>query len=152
MQVNHLEFKKRMSKSTIQSDPPNGHLDTWHGAIRDLDVPSVNNEEKGGDIDQDLEEKEDIKLFNFDFSSLSYDTRNVHLSFDNLLLRGSELRNSDWIYAIVIYTGFDCKIFMNNKSRQRQLIKRSSIEHTLNKFIFYMAGAIFICLMCHSKW
>ena len=121
-------------------------MDSWNGLIRDLDVPTIND-----NIDEDLDndEKEDAKLFAGDFSGLSYDTRNVHLTFDNLLLRGSELRNSDWVYAIVIYTGFDCKIFMNNKSRQAQRIKRSSVEKTMNRFIFYMAGAqFFICLMC----
>eukprot|EP01083_Nonionella_stella_P269913 913574_1 len=105
-----------------------------------------------GKISADAEEdKSEEMLFAYDFSSLSYEKRsiNIGLHFDNLLLRGSELRNSDWVYALVIYTGFDCKIFMNNKSRERQPIKRSSVERTLSKFIYYMAGAqFFICLMC----
>ncbi len=134
-----LEYKKRINNVIIESDPPNEHLDTWNGVIRNILVPNINNDD---DFDNDFD-NEDNEM------KQEYDKRNVHLTFDNLLLRGSELRNSDWCYAIVIYTGFDCKIFMNNKSRERQRIKRSSVEKVLGKFIYYMVGAqFFICLLC----
>lgn len=144
--VSFNEYKKRMSKEVvIKSDPPNGHLDTWGGAITNLQVPNMRD---SNDNDGD-EKAEDDKLFANDFRDILYDKRNVNLSFDNLLLRGSELRNSDWIYGLVIYTGFNCKIFMNNKSRSAQRIKRSSVEKTMNRFIFYMAGAqVVLCLLC----
>jgi len=142
----YQEFKKRINECLIIADPPNGHLDSWSGSIRNLDVPVMREED---DNAPDMDEKEDFKLFQNDFSSLSYGKKNVNLSVDNLLLRGSELRNSDWIYGVVMYTGFDCKIFMNNQSRQRQRIKRSSVEKLMGRFIGYMAAAqFFICLMC----
>merc|ERR1719242_857132 len=135
-----------MSQSVvIKSDPPNGHLDSWGGAITNVRVPNMrDSNENDGD-----EKEEDDKLFAMNFDGLKYDIRNVNLSFDNLLLRGSELRNSDWIYGLVIYTGFNCKIFMNNKSRDSQRIKRSSVEKTMNRFIFYMAAAqVIFCILC----
>ena len=143
------EYHHRMGQGVVlKSDPPNGHLDVWGGAITNVLVPNMRDSkgDDGGDGDEKLE---DDKLFANDFSALSYDQRNVNLSFDNLLLRGSELRNSDWIYGLVIYSGFNCKIFMNNKSRDAQRIKRSSVEKTMNRFIFYMAGGqLVLCLLC----
>ena len=38
---------------------------------------------------------------------------------------------------------------MNNKSRSSQRIKRSSVEKTINRFIFYMAAAqVILCILC----
>ena len=38
----------------------------------------------------------------------------VSLSSDNLLLRGSSLRNTEWIVGVVTYTGHDTRIMRNS--------------------------------------
>ncbi|KAI1037883.1 hypothetical protein LB505_001641 [Fusarium chuoi] len=35
------------------------------------------------------------------------------ITIDNLLLRGCNLRNTEWIVGVVVYTGHDTKIMMN---------------------------------------
>jgi len=60
---------------------------------------------------------------------------------ENLLLRGSELRNSGKIYGMVIYTGFESKIFMNNQARSMQKSKISKVEKVMNKMIMCMCFA-----------
>ena len=46
-----------------------------------------------------------------------------------LLLRGSFLRNTEWIYGVVIYTGRETKFMMNNKKSR---LKNSNIQRKLN--------------------
>lgn len=36
----------------------------------------------------------------------------IPLGADQVLLRGSQLRNTTWIYGVVIYTGHDTKLMM----------------------------------------
>jgi magnesium-transporting ATPase (P-type) len=62
---------------------------------------------------------------------------------DNFLLRGTSLRNSDFIYGIVVYTGHETKIMKNSvKSRK----KRSHLEVKTNYLI--LAVFLIMCLFC----
>jgi magnesium-transporting ATPase (P-type) len=54
----------------------------------------------------------------------------THLSSENLLLRGSVLRNTEMVYGVVLYTGHDTKIMMNSVNAQP---KRSKLENQLNR-------------------
>ncbi len=56
----------------------------------------------------------------------------IPLSAEQLLLRGSSLKNTDYIYGAVVYTGAESKIQMNS-SRARS--KRSIIENLTHKQI-----------------
>ena len=38
----------------------------------------------------------------------------IPLGSDNIILRGSTLRNTEYVYGIVIFTGHDTKIMMNS--------------------------------------
>ena len=60
-------------------------------------------------------------------------TKPMSLSVENFLLRGSSLRNTDFIYGIVTYTGHETKI-MKNSANSRQ--KKSRLEKKLNWLIF----------------
>ncbi len=55
-----------------------------------------------------------------------------HFHIDNVVLRGGTLKNVDYIYGLVIYTGKDTKIM---KNIQNSSLKTSGIEKTLNKVI-----------------
>ena len=54
----------------------------------------------------------------------------VNLDYQNFILRGSKLKNTEWIVAMVIYTGHDTKIMKNSQNAQ---VKFSAMEHILNK-------------------
>ena len=58
-----------------------------------------------------------------------------------LCLRGSRLVNTDWVYGLVVYTGYQTKMMLN---RNAPRIKASSFEHQLNKFVLF----IFIFNFC----
>lgn len=65
------------------------------------------------------------------------------ISINNLLLRGCNLRNTDWVLGVVIFTGFDTKIMMNSGITPT---KRSRIARELNWNVFY--NFIVLLLMC----
>jgi magnesium-transporting ATPase (P-type) len=55
-----------------------------------------------------------------------------HFTIDNFLLRGGTLKNVEFVYGLVLYTGKDTKIMQNIKHSS---MKNSSIENTLNKVV-----------------
>ena len=59
----------------------------------------------------------------------------ISLDIDQMLLRGSSLRNTEYIYGISIYTGHDTKVMMNSsKSRP----KFSKIEIAMNLSLIHI--------------
>jgi phospholipid-transporting ATPase len=54
------------------------------------------------------------------------------LSMNNMAPRGSVLRNTEWCYALVVYTGSNTKIIKNLKPG---VLKVSTIDHALNKLV-----------------
>jgi phospholipid-transporting ATPase len=63
------------------------------------------------------------------------------LNVDNLLLKGSNLRNTDFVYGIVVYTGHHTKVMMNSAKPRRKL---SDLESLMNKSILIILVAQFI--------
>ena len=51
--------------------------------------------------------------------------REIPLEVDNLCLRGSSLRNTEWAIGIAVFTGHDTKVMMNSA---KSLPKFSKIE------------------------
>lgn len=62
---------------------------------------------------------------------------------EQLLLRGAMLRNTRWIFGIVVYTGRDTKLVLNSTKAP---LKMSSVERMTNYQILYL----FACLMVLS--
>jgi len=56
----------------------------------------------------------------------------ISLNADNLLLRGSSLRNTEFVYGVTIYSGHDTKIMQNSASAK---YKFSKLELLTNKTI-----------------
>jgi len=63
------------------------------------------------------------------------------ISINNLLLRGCNLRNTDWILGVVVFTGFDTKIMLNSGITPS---KRSRIARELNWNVVYNFIVLFI--------
>jgi magnesium-transporting ATPase (P-type) len=79
--------------------------------------------------------------------------QDIPLSPENLLLRGSSLRNTEFIYGVVVFVGHDSKIMLNTMS-QRNKVPRN--ERTMNKLIicFFIIQSLicFICALYSTLW
>jgi phospholipid-transporting ATPase len=57
------------------------------------------------------------------------------VSIKNILLRGSILKNTEWIYGIILYTGKHTKLSLNAKKPK---FKLSLLDKKLNKFMVFI--------------
>ncbi|KAI0138083.1 phospholipid-translocating P-type ATPase [Hypoxylon sp. NC0597] len=68
------------------------------------------------------------------------------ITIDNLLLRGCNLRNTEWVLGVVLFTGHDTKIMMNAGITPS---KRARIARELNFNVVCNFGILgVICLLC----
>jgi magnesium-transporting ATPase (P-type) len=68
---------------------------------------------------------------------------NINCSIKNVLLRGCTLKNTEYVYGIVIYVGNDTKIMQNSKKPLRKI---SNMMKMMNN-ILYSVFAFQICLV-----
>ncbi|TVY93003.1 Phospholipid-transporting ATPase [Lachnellula willkommii] len=67
------------------------------------------------------------------------------ISIDNLLLRGCNLRNTEWVLGVVVFTGLDTKIMLNSGFTPSKL---SRVTRELTRNAVYNFGVLFImCLV-----
>ena len=66
---------------------------------------------------------------------------NLSLNADNLLLKGSNLRNTDYIYGMVVYSGHHTKVMMNSAKPRSKV---SDLESLMNKSILIILVAQFV--------
>lgn len=64
--------------------------------------------------------------------TLFWKSRRYVLDNDNITLRGCVLRNTQWCYGVVIFTGKDTKLMQNSGKTK---FKRTSIDRLLNFLI-----------------
>ncbi|XP_072554094.1 probable phospholipid-transporting ATPase IA isoform X1 [Paramormyrops kingsleyae] len=70
----------------------------------------------------------------------------VPLGPDQILLRGAQLRNTQWVHGIVVYTGHDTKLMQNST---RPPLKLSNVERITNFQILALFGCLLaISLVC----
>ncbi len=53
------------------------------------------------------------------------------LSLENVALRGTKLKNTDYVYGCAVYTGHDTKMSMNSKITSN---KFSTVEKSMNRY------------------
>lgn len=102
----------------IESEPPQANLYQYSGAARWNQYDPRNPHEKGQEMAEPI-------------------------TINNLLLRGCNLRNTEWVLAVVVFTGFDTKIMMNSGITPS---KRSRISRELNWNVIY--NFIILAIMC----
>uniref|UniRef100_A0A7E4UMR6 Phospholipid-transporting ATPase n=1 Tax=Panagrellus redivivus TaxID=6233 RepID=A0A7E4UMR6_PANRE len=113
------------SGSVIRCEPPDCRLYEFTGV---LDVSkSLVHDESGGSV------KTENGFF-------SYALSNGHL-----IPRGSKLKNTDWIYGVVVYAGKQTKLMLNNT---RTPTKRSFIDNMVNYIMTMQFGLLL--LICTS--
>lgn len=60
---------------------------------------------------------------------------NIGIKGINILLRGSSLKNTEYVYGMIIYSGHETKIMMNSSEPAPKL---SSLEKMMNKLIIIL--------------
>jgi len=82
-------------------------------------------------------------LYNFEGALKFPDGSIIPLGAEQVCLRGSSLKNTEFVYGLVVYTGAESKIQMNSSNAKS---KRSEIESITHKLILW----IFICQLTIS--
>ncbi|KAI7750020.1 hypothetical protein M8C21_000888 [Ambrosia artemisiifolia] len=77
-------------------------------------------------------------LYSF-VGSLTYNNNQHPLSLQQLLLRDSKLKNTEYIYGVVIFTGHDTKVMQNATDPPS---KRSKIERRMDKIIYILFSTL----------
>lgn len=67
------------------------------------------------------------------------DVSTIPLLTDNLLLRGSKVRNTEWVIGCAVYTGQSTKLALNSRITRN---KMSSSEVWINRYLIF-----FLCLL-----
>ncbi|CAF3568862.1 unnamed protein product [Rotaria sp. Silwood1] len=75
--------------------------------------------------------------------NLTWKEKTLPLNNDNILLRGTRLKNTQWAFGIVCYAGPDTKIMKNSG---KAIFKRTKIDHLLNRII--LGIFLFLLIMC----
>ncbi|KAK4055166.1 aminophospholipid translocase [Microbotryomycetes sp. JL201] len=67
--------------------------------------------------------------------------KEIPLGPDQMLLRGSQLRNTAWMYGLVVFTGHETKLMRNATAAP---IKRTAMERMVNQQIVYLLGILLV--------
>lgn len=71
------------------------------------------------------------QIYNFEGTFENHKLK-ASLNIDNLLLRGSSIRNTEWVEGVILYAGHDTKVMMNSQNSRYKL---STIERDTNRMV-----------------
>ncbi|KAI8373598.1 hypothetical protein EDC96DRAFT_438020 [Choanephora cucurbitarum] len=91
-------------------------------------------------------EQPNNRLYNYDgtLSTACHDVgsgkeKDFPLDPNMLLLRGAQLRNTSWIYGVVVFTGHETKLMLNSSKKPT---KASNVTRKTNRNILYLFGML----------
>ena len=106
---------------------------TFSGYIK-INVPNIDLNYINGNM-HTLFKKEGTKI-----------EQDIMISTNEFLLKGSVLKNTNWVIGIVVYTGMNNKIILNSKKPR---LKMSKVEKRLNFYLlFIFVFLILCCIVC----
>ncbi|XP_027902785.1 putative phospholipid-transporting ATPase 9 isoform X2 [Vigna unguiculata] len=85
-------------------------------------------------------EDPNANLYSF-VGSMEFEEQKYPLSAQQLLLRDSKLRNTDYVFGVVVFTGHDTKVIQNSTDPPS---KRSKIEKKMDKIIYFLFCVLFL--------
>ncbi|KAF7838593.1 putative phospholipid-transporting ATPase 9 [Senna tora] len=91
-------------------------------------------------------EDPNANLYTF-VGTLEIEDQQFPLSPQQLLLRDSKLRNTDFIYGVVIFTGHDTKVMQNSTEPPS---KRSKVEKRMDKIIYFLFSVLVLISLIGS--
>ena len=97
-------------------------------------------------------EKPNSALYNFE-GTIEIGGETIPLSAEKLLLRGSSLRNTEYVYGVVIYTGAESKIQMNSSRAKAKcsIIERLTHRQIILIFMFQLTASA-VCAIGGTFW
>ncbi|KAH8099600.1 phospholipid-translocating P-type ATPase [Cristinia sonorae] len=78
-------------------------------------------------------DRPDTNLYKLNAALALSDEQKFPVDIQQILLRGTVIRNTDWVIGLVLYTGEDTKIVMNSGNTPS---KRSKVERQMNPQVF----------------
>eukprot|EP00794_Sanderia_malayensis_P010085 gene10085-11115_t len=72
---------------------------------------------------------------------LQHNGEDCSLDNTNIVLRGCLLRNTEWVYGLVIFAGHDTKLMMNSG---KSTFKRTKLDKLANLLVLYIALALLL--------
>ncbi|KAJ8421880.1 hypothetical protein Cgig2_025507 [Carnegiea gigantea] len=76
-------------------------------------------------------------------ANMEFRERNFPLSQANIILRGCQLKNTEWVIGVVVYAGQETKAMLNSGASPS---KRSKLERCMNRETLWLSFLLFI--MC----
>ncbi|WOG89612.1 hypothetical protein DCAR_0208850 [Daucus carota subsp. sativus] len=80
--------------------------------------------------------------------NFEYDKKIYPIDPSQILLRDSKLRNTSYVYGVVIFTGHDTKVMQNST---RSPSKRSRIERKMDKIIYILFSVLVVVSLVSSS-
>ncbi|KVI08553.1 Cation-transporting P-type ATPase [Cynara cardunculus var. scolymus] len=97
-------------------------------------------------------EKPNRNIYGF-LAYMEIDQKRVSLGPSNIVLRGCVLKNTSWAVGVVVYTGMETKVMLNNSGAQS---KRSLLEARMNREIIFLSlflvGLCTVVSICAGVW
>lgn len=97
-------------------------------------------------------EKPNRNIYGFQ-ANMDIDGKHISLGPSNIILRGCELKNTDWAIGVAVYAGKETKAMLNNAGAPS---KRSRLEKRMNKEIIILSiFLVILCTLvsiCHGVW
>ncbi len=80
--------------------------------------------------------------------SLLYNSTQLSLNREQLLPRGSVLKNTDWVIGLIVYTGHETKIFMNAKEPPRKAAKMGKLAEF--QIVYIVVMLVLMITLCSA--
>ncbi|KAI9099801.1 hypothetical protein DFS34DRAFT_507698 [Phlyctochytrium arcticum] len=93
-----------------------------------------------------VSEQPNNSLYTYEGGLRLENSKSVPIDPQQLLLRGAQLRNTRWVYAIVVFTGHETKLMRNATAAP---IKRTKVERMVNtQIIFLFLTLLGMAVLC----
>ncbi|CCF60418.1 hypothetical protein KAFR_0K00630 [Kazachstania africana CBS 2517] len=91
-------------------------------------------------------EQPNSSLYTYE-GTMKFNGTTIPLSPEQMILRGATLRNTAWIFGLVIFTGHETKLMRNATATP---IKRTAVERVINKQIIALFGVLVVLILISS--
>ncbi|XP_075222064.1 phospholipid-transporting ATPase IF-like [Lycorma delicatula] len=140
----------------IECENPSPNLYNFSGYIHvEHDMPKLVKDDENSHVNEAFTNDAELNLLSVKNPNQDIDAEKIikkaPLAAENVLLRGSRLKTTSYIYGCAVYTGQETKLALNSRLSKN---KFSTVERTVNWFLlFFFIVLIFeACLSTAWEW